>query len=267
MNIYLQELKARLGSVLTWSIAIAALITLFMTLFKGFSADTALLQEAMARFPKELLIAFGMVDMDFGSVLGFFGLIFGFCQICAAIQAANYGFGLVSIEETEWTADFLLAKPVTRTSILTAKLLAALSSLAITNAVAWGSGFFAVAAFGAGKPYDGGTLALIILTFAAVQLFFLSAGMAVSLLLKRIRSVTPLSLGLVFGLYLLNAFGGMAGKESLELISPFKHFSPSYIVANSSWNMALVPVSAAIVVVCLIVSYPLYVRRNIASAV
>ena len=70
--------------------------------------------EMMSSFPKELLIAFGMVDMDWSTILGFFGLVFVFVQICLAIQAANYGFSLVSIEETEWTADFLLSKPVSR---------------------------------------------------------------------------------------------------------------------------------------------------------
>ncbi len=75
----------------------------------------------MANFPPQLLVTFGMENMDFSSVLGFFGLIFLFCQICLAIQAANYGFGLVSVEESEWTADFLLAKPVSRTKIMTSQ--------------------------------------------------------------------------------------------------------------------------------------------------
>ena len=53
-----------------------------------------------------------MNNLDMSSVLGFFSFVFLFCQICLAIQAANYGFSLVSVEERELTADFLLAKPV-----------------------------------------------------------------------------------------------------------------------------------------------------------
>jgi hypothetical protein len=34
-------------------------------------------------------------------------------------------------------------------------------------------------------------------------------------------------MGLVFGLYILNAFGDMIGEESLEILSPFKHFAPA----------------------------------------
>jgi len=95
----------------------------------------------MASFPEELLIAFGMTDIDMSTILGFFGLIFLIIQICLAIQAANYGFSLVSVEETDLTADFLLAKPVGRTKIMTSKLLAAITGLTITNLVVWISSF------------------------------------------------------------------------------------------------------------------------------
>jgi ABC-2 type transport system permease protein len=267
MNIYAHELKAKLGSVLIWSASIMALILLFMAMYKGFSGETALLAGIMDKFPRELLIAFGMIDMDFAAVLGFFGLVFTFCQICLAIQAANYGFSLVSIEETEWTADFLLSKPVTRTRIMTDKLLAALSCLAITDAVLWASSFAGISIFRAGREYEAGTVILLLLSMAVFQLFFLTVGMAISLLVKRIRNVLPLSMGLVFGLYILNAFGGMIGERSLEVISPFQHFAPSYIVKHAAWDMQLAPISMAIIVICLIGSYPLYARRNIASAV
>ncbi|MHB1120661.1 MAG: ABC transporter permease subunit, partial [Bellilinea sp.] len=106
MNIYMHELKTKMKSVLIWSVSISALILVFMSMFQSFSSTTVSVNQLMASFPEELLIAFGMVDMDWSTVLGFYGLIFVFTQICLAIQAANYGFSLVSIEETEWTADF-----------------------------------------------------------------------------------------------------------------------------------------------------------------
>ena len=87
------------------------------------------MNEMLAKFPPELKAAFGLDGMDLSTVLGFYSLVFLFVQLCLAIQAGNYGFGLVSIEESELTADFLLSKPVSRAQVLTSKLLAALSSL------------------------------------------------------------------------------------------------------------------------------------------
>src|SRR4030042_5626248 len=147
MNIYKHEFKMNLRSVITWSVSIAVLILIFMSLFSGFAADTALLNEMLTKFPKQLLIAFGMNNMDFSSILGYYGIIFLFCQICLAIQAANYGFSLVSIEEREMTADFLLAKPVGRTKILTSKLLSAITGLTITNISIWITSFVFIKIF------------------------------------------------------------------------------------------------------------------------
>ena len=83
------------------------------------------------------------------------------------------------------------------------------------------------------------------------QLFFLTVGMVISLLVKRVRSVTPFSMGLVFGLYILNAFGDMIGEEGLEVISPFQHFAPNYIIKNAAWDMPLVMISVVVTIMAL----------------
>lgn len=267
MNIFMHEFKTKLKSVLIWSGSITLLMLLFLSLFKSFAAETALVNELMASFPKELLIAFGMVDMDWSTILGFYALLFVFSQICLAIQASNYGVGLVSIEETEWTADFLLSKPVSRTRIMTAKLLAAISALAITQAIIWVVSFIFINLFKAGQEYQATPVVFLLLSMTLFQLFFLTVGMLISLLAKRVRSVLPFSMALVFGLYILNAFGGMIGEKSLEILSPFKHFTPSYIIKHAAWDWSLVMISVVAIVISVIASYVLYARRNIASAV
>ena len=182
----------------------------------------------MSSFPKELLIAFGMVDMDWSTILGFFGLVFVFIQICLAIQAANYGFSLVSIEETEWTADFLLSKPVGRRQIMTSKLLAAVSRSGHDRSCSFGfTSLIYLILFRGDQLIPLTPMLLLLFSMPVFQFFFLSVGMLISLLVKRVRSVTPFSMGLVFGLYILNAFGDMIGEESMEILSPFKHFAPS----------------------------------------
>jgi ABC-2 type transport system permease protein len=267
VNIFLHELKSRLGSVLTWSTAILILILTFMSMFQGFAEDTELVSELMASFPRELLIAFGMADMDWSTLLGFFGLVFVFCQICLAIQAANYGFSLVSIEETEWTADFLLSKPVGRTSIMTAKLLAAAIALLLTAGVVFYSSIMLVILFSGGRDIDFRNLMLLLVSVPFFQSFFLSVGLLISLFVRRLRSVTPFSMGLVFGLYIINAFGDMIGKEGLEVISPFQHFSPGAIIRDDRRDLPLVMVNLAVTVLAIALSYRLYARKDIAAAV
>ncbi|MBK9051670.1 MAG: ABC transporter permease subunit [Chloroflexi bacterium] len=262
-NIYRHELLTRLRSVIIWSVAVTALLVIYFSFFSVFADQAALMNEMLAKFPPEMTAAFGLDKTDLATVLGFYSFIFLFIQLCLAIQASNYGFGLVSIEENELTADFLLTRPVSRTQVMTSKLLAALTSLTITNLVVWVSSFVAIALFRGEHEYEPGTLILLLLSIVIFQLFFLSVGLVISLLVKRVRSVTPYALGLGFGTYVLSAFSGVLGDVSLELITPFKHLDAAFIVQNAAYDLPLLSLNVAVTVISLAVSYWLYIRRDI----
>jgi ABC-2 type transport system permease protein len=262
-NIYRHEFRTRLKSVLIWSLALASLILFYFSLFSVFADQAALMNEMLARFPPEMRAAFGLDSVDLSTVLGFYTLILLFVQLCLAIQASNYGFGLVSIEENELTADFLLSKPVSRPQVMTSKLLAALTSLALTNLVVWASTFAALALFRGEREYELRTLLLLLLSLAVFQLFFLSVGLVISLLVKRVRSVVPYALGLGFGAYVLSAFSGVLGDVALELITPFKHLDPAFIVQQGAYDVPLVLLNVGVTLVSLAASYWLYLRRDI----
>ena len=262
-NIYRHEVRARLRSTLTWSLSVAAIVVLFFSIFPTFADQAALINDLWSRFPPELRAAFDLDALDMATVLGFYGFVFLFVQLCLAIQAGNYGFGLVSIEESELTADFLLSKPVSRAQILTGKLLAAVTSLLVTALILWVSTLVAIALFRGGRSYDPATLYLLLLSVPIFQLFFLSVGLVISLLVRRVRNVTPYSLGLAFGTYILATFSGLFGDVKLELITPFKHFDPSYIVRQGAYDTPLVLLNVAITLVSLAVSYWRYIRRDI----
>ena len=265
MNIYKHEFRMKLKSVIIWSVAVTAVLLLYLSLFPSFSQDAALLDEMMAQFPPELLMAFGLTGVSMATVMGFFSFLFLFVQVILAIQAAAYGFGLVSVEERDMTADFLLTRPVTRRQILTAKLLAAFTALTITNLVVWVDSFVLINIFRGGKEYDGRTLLLLLSSIVVFQLFFLSVGVVISLLVKRVRSVTPYAMGLAFGMYVLSAFSDLLGESVIEKITPFKHFDPNYIVRHGAYDTALIPISLVVILVSLVGSYILYTRRDIPS--
>jgi ABC-2 type transport system permease protein len=267
MNIFRQEFNMRLRSVITWSVAVAVLLLIYVSLFSSFAAQAALLNEMMANFPPQLLTAFGLTNVNMAEILGFFGFAFLFAQICVAIQAAGYGVGLVSVEEREWTADFLMSKPVSRTRILTSKLLAALCGLLITDIIIWAASFLFLKLFSAGQSYALQPLVLLLLSIVPFELFFLCVGLVVSLLVKRVRSVTPWAMALGLGMYLLSVFGDMLGEAVLEKVTPFKHFAPHYIIINSAWDTPLALISVAVILISLVGSYLLYTRRNIPAVV
>lgn len=262
-NIFRFELSNRLRSVLIWSLAAATLSLLFGSFFGLFSEQAELMNSMLSKFPPELRAAFELDGRDFASVLGYFSFLYMFIQLCLAIQAANYGVGLVSVEEAELTADFMLSKPVSRAQVMTSKLLAALAALGITDLLMWGSMIVGILLYRHGGAFNARTLALLLLSIVPFQLFFLCVGLLISLLVKRVRSVTPYGLGLGFGAYMLGAFSGLVGDVKLEWITPFKQLEAAYIVAHNGFNTPLLALCLAIAGVSLATGYALYLRRDI----
>jgi ABC-2 type transport system permease protein len=262
-NIFLHEFRIRLKSVIIWSLSMGAILLIFYSFFSVFAEQAALVTEMMKNFPPQLRAAFGLDRMNLASVLGFYSFIFLIVQLCLAIQAGNYGFGLVSIEESELTADFLLSKPVSRSNVLTSKILAALASLTITNLFVWACSFLAITLYRGEFEYDPGTLLLILGGIIIFQLFFFSVGLVISLLVKRVRNVTPYGLGLGFGMYVLNAFSGVFGDVKLELVTPFKHLDPVHMISEGTFDTPLVLLNLAVSAIAIAVSYWRYIRRDI----
>lgn len=265
-TIFIHEFRARFRSVVTWALALTLLIAVYLALFPPFADEAELMKQLLANFPPELLAAFGMTGVDLTTVMGYFSFVFLFVQVGMAVQAAHYGFDLVSIEEREMTADFLLSKPVTRTQVLNAKLAAVLVGLALTQAVIGAASFGFVNVFREGRPYDPDAMVLILMGLIPFQLFFLMVGVVISLLLHRVRSVTFYALALALGMYLLSAFSDITGDVKLENLTPFKHFDATYVVQHGGYDLSLVAISVVVVILATIGSYRLYVRRDIPTA-
>ena len=262
-TIFLHELRVRLRSIIIWSLSTAAIVLVFFAIYPSFAEEAALMNELMQNFPPQLRAAFGLDNMDLSSVVGFISFLLIFVQICLSVQAGNYGFGLVSVEENELTADFLLTKPVSRFRVLTSKLMAALVSLLITDLAVTLGTFAAIFLFSNGNEYDTSVVWLMLASLVLFQLFFLCVGLLISLLVKRVRSVTPYSLGLGFGSYVLAAFSGIFGDIKLEIITPFKHFDLAYIAREGSLDTPLVLLNLGVTLVSLLIAYWLYLRRDI----
>lgn len=266
MNIYKFELKMYLKSAITWAVSMVVLIYFFMVIFPAFSEDTEMMDLIIQNYPEEMLKAFGMnTGLALSSLPGYLVFMFPFVQLCLAMQSANYGFSMLSVEERELTADFLMTKPVSRTRIFTSKLLAAITALTIVQASVWIGTFSSIELFGANKAYNSEHLLLMLSTIFLFQMFFVSIGMLVSVMVKKIRSVLSYSMGISFGLYVLNAMKNIIGGDTLGLISPFYYYEPGYILEKGGFNTTYYIIGIGAIILSLCVSFVLYKRRNIHS--
>ena len=235
MNIFFHELKAYRKSTIIWSVSLVLIIVLFMSFYPAFAKDAEDFKKIMEGYPEAIRNAIGFNLGNFFTILGFYCFPLSFITLCGAIQGMNLGTSIVSKEVREKTADFLLTKPVTRTTVLTAKLMAAFVSIVITNIV-----YLAVTIFIAFQvKTDDFSLKILImlsLTMFFIQLIFLALGIIISVIVPKIKSVLTVSLATVFAFYFLGMFSSTTGEEAKRYISPFKYFDTAYIIKHESYR-------------------------------
>ena len=265
MNLYLRELKAYRKSTIIWALSLSAIVVLFMSIYPSFTKDVAASKQALANLPVAVRNVLDLSLANFFTIFGFFGYLLNFALLAGAVQAMNLGTGIISKEDTGKTADFLLSKPVTRHAVVTAKLLAALSVVLITNLV-----FIAAALMSAElvskTAFNVKTFVLLALTLFFVQLVFLALGMLFSVSLKRIKSVITVSLPTVFAFYIIGALGAIIGNDKVRYITPFKFFDTDYIINHNAYEVVYMIIGAVFIVAVLSASYLIYAKKDIRSA-
>lgn len=263
MNMYLHELKSQRKSVLIWACALAALAALYLSVYPGMAEDAESFKGLLGNYPPAVRAMLGINLDTITSVLGFYSMIFSFIILCGAIQAMNLGVSILSKETRERTADFLLVKPVSRSAIVTAKLLAAFTAIVATDAV-----FYAVAFLIANAvktaDFSNKLFFMINLTLFFLQLIFLAFGVAVSVFFRKLKSVLPVSLGTVFGFYMIGALIA-TGKDSdaARYFSPFRYFDVNHIIQHASYETSYMITGAVIIIAAVVTTYLVYTRKDI----
>lgn len=266
MNIYKFELSQLKNSIFIWSLAVPLSLVSYMLFYPMIASDAGALDSIMDSFPEKFLAAFGMnADLPISSLLGYLSLTVSMIYIPIAIQAANYGFHILSVEEREFTADFLLTKPVKRSKIFISKVSAALTSLLITNVSMWIATISILYIVKGQQTFDLGKVIILLTSFIFIQLVFFSLSLLISVSMKKVSSVLSLSMGLGFGLYILSALGSILSFDIFNILSPYAHFEPNYILVNANHHWSYVIITIAMIIVSIPLSYFLYHKRNISS--
>lgn len=262
MNILIHELKAYRKSTIIWTLSLILVVALFMSMFPSFAKDAEEFKKLLEGYPEALRKAIGLNLGNLFTILGFYCYALSFITLCGAIQAMNLGTSIVSKEVREKTADFLLTKPIKRTQILTAKLLAALLSLVITNAIyiaAAGVIAFQVQT----EVFSFKVFTMLSMTIFFIQLIFLAIGIIISVIVPKIKSVLTVSLSTVFAFYFLGMISATTGDEAKRYLSPFKYFDTAYILEHSSYETAFLIAGAVIIILAIAASYFVYTKKDI----
>jgi ABC-2 type transport system permease protein len=267
-NLYFKELKRYRNFFLAWSISVSVLIVMELAFYNIFMKEDMVKQMTTFfenPFMKNLIAAFGMSLDVITNALGYYAarnaiyivLLGTFFSILLAGK-------ILAREEHEKTAEFLLTKPVTRLEIVWSKLAAFFTYLLLLSVMILLAGSIGLEIFKGESVYRLSAFFvhsfyffLLILTFGAIGLFL-------SLLIKRGRPITNISIGIVFGGYLIDVLSKATQSASkFGYISPFKFVDSGVLRPDYGLEWWRVLYFLGISLVLITLTFVIYKKKDI----
>lgn len=262
MNIFRRELKASRRALIIWSVCMFLLVVSGMSKYTAYSSSGAG-SEIFDKMPHTMKALLGIGTFDITQMSGFFAFLFLYIELTAAIHAVLLGSGIIAKEEQGKTVEFLMAKPVSRRTVITAKLLAALVNVVILNIVTLFSSIVMVAAYNKGKAINGEIL-LFLASMLLVQLVFLSLGGLVAAAIRNPKSSGSLAAAIVLGSFIISKITDLSDRlEALNVLAPYKYFSYADIAGGQGLSVLNAVLSLLLAAVFSFLMYYFYRKREL----
>jgi len=262
MNIFLRELKANLKSLLIWSAIIILLIFMAGAKYSAFAGDPELLK-MLDSMPPALLDALSMSAFNLTTISGFYGVMFIYFALMAAIAAAIWGSDSISKEERDKTVEFSLVLPVSRSRVVTAKGLAALVNCVVFVLITWVVSLVAVRSYNPDQAFYN-FLALEMQAMFVIELIFLAIGLLLGCAMKQYKLSGSTAIAIILTTYFMSIMAVMNEKlDFLKYFTPFKYFDAGELLRSGKMDGMYLLISAAIIVVCVAAAYWSYNKRDL----
>jgi ABC-2 type transport system permease protein len=261
MTLFLHELRMNRTALIVWSAALSFMLGICVIIYPEMSTqmgDLSAMFADMGAFSD----AFGMDQLNFGEFMGYFAIECGnTLGLGGALFAAVTGISALAKEEKDHTAEFLLTHPVSRTKVITEKLLSVFTQVCILNVAALVVCSLCIVLVDV--EADVSTLVLIFLAHLLLQLEIAAVTFGISAWMR--RGELGVGLGLVFLLYFCNILANLTEElEFLKFITPFSYTDGSYIVSEQAMEIKYLAVGLALSVIGIAVAYWNYRRKDIA---
>lgn len=242
MTLTKHELRQGWKSLAVWTAAIGLFIAVCVFMYpemKGEMEGVSKLFASMGVFSA----AFGMDRLNFGTLIGFYAIECGnILGIGGAFFAALTAAGMLSKEEKERTAEFLLTHPVSRVRIISEKFAAVIVQVVLLNVIVFGMAVISIVLIG--EPVAWKELGLLHFAYFLVQVELAGICFGISAWLR--RGGLGIGLGIATVMYFLNIVANISkSAEFLKYITPFGYAESVDIIANGSLNGKMVAIGMA----------------------
>lgn len=260
MTIVKHELRQSKISFWIWTAAIGFLLAICIFLFPEMKAQMDGISDMFASMGS-FTAAFGMDKLNFGTLIGFYAVECGnILGLGGAFYAALRAVNILSKEEKDRTAEFLLTHPVSRTRVMTEKLIAVLVQITAMNLMIYGLSIVSMAVIGEDIPWR--ELNLLHLAYYILQLELAGICFGVSAFMR--KGSAGVGLGFAAIMYFLNLLANIAeAAEFLKYITPFGYCEGSDLAARGSLDGTMTAIGVSMAIAGIVAAYLKYTGKDI----
>ena len=260
MTLVKHELKQGKIAFLIWTISIGFLLAVCVFLFPEMKGQMDGISETFASMGS-FTAAFGMDRLNFGTLIGFYAIECGnVLGLGGAFYASLCAVSILSKEEKDKTAEFLLAHPVSRTRIVAEKLIAVLLQITALNLIIYALSIGSMTMIGEEIPWK--EVKLLHLAYYLLQIELAGICFGISAFLR--KGSAGVGLGIAAMMYFLNLIANIAEvAEFLKYITPFGYCEGADIVSNGNLDSTMVAIGMAIGIAGIAAACLHYTRKDI----
>ena len=262
MNIFRRELKAHRVGLIFWCLGMVLMVMSGMAKYAAYKQAGQSATQILSGLPKGIQVIFGLTGFDLTKASGFYGILFLYLAVMAAIHAVLIGSNVIAEEERDRTSEFLYSKPVSRPRALTGKLSAGFVNLIVLNLVTVASSFYFVGLYGDGESV-GGEITVLMIGLFLLQLIFFSLGALIAGTARKPKSASGRATTVMLVAFLLFYVVNLNDKlDFLKYLTPFKYYDAA-VLMKDGLDPVFVGLSVLIVGAALFGTYYFYTERDL----
>lgn len=257
-----KELRNNLKSFIIWNSIVVGFILIMIAIYPSFTKDMSAMNDMLKVIPENMLKAFNMDIIDFSSILGWYATEgYMFATILGGCFSAILAASIISKEESDKTAEFLLTKPISRKKIVSIKMLTVLIYILAFN---FTISLVTLIGFTSVETLNFTRWALISIGPTLLCLTFASISFFISCFVIKARKVMTTSIGLVLGTYLLNMLSSFSKEiKFLKYITPYEYVNTKYMILYNKIPIGYLGLMFLIIIVSVLLTYRIYDKKDI----
>jgi ABC-2 type transport system permease protein len=262
MTIFKQEIKSQKLTIIIWSLSIGLLVAACVLMYPDMESQMEGVNDMFSSMGN-FTAAFGMDQLNFGTLIGFYAVEGGnMLGIGGAFFAAIIGITALMKEERERTAEFLMTHPVSRIRVITEKLISTYIIIIMLNAIVLICSVASILMIKEEVFWK--ELLLFHAAYLLMQFEIAGICFGISAFIK--RAGIGIGIGIAGLMYLLNIVANISeDAKPLKYITPFGYTEGSDIINSLEINTDYLIPGMIIMVVCIVIGYVKYTKKDISA--